>query len=807
MYHVISTGFTAILLYLISYTFYRIGYYSLQIHRKFWNLVLAFAFFLTAIAGLFIALQISYKWNIPYIKEILRWHVEFGTGLAITGIFHFAWHLNYYGRFFKTTELNPGNAEPQKTDSLSIKVNLYIVGFISSSIQLLMMKEIMNISGGYELITGSFLGSWLIGSALGASIASKSTLNDIRKINLIFSISPFVSLFLMLFLSRLFLSPGETPSFLAAIIYTLIVLLPFCIVSGFTFIKLIGLAGMNNSFLPGKSFSIETSGGIASGVVISVLTTGLLGTYKLLILMILMAVAYVSATYLIQKPKLKITSKLVILLLSTLVIILNTDIFFRQLLLPAIKVTSTKDTPYGNITTGKYKGEESVYYDHRLLSYNDDATEREEDIHYALLQIESPEKVMIISGSLLTRLPEIMKYPVKRIIYIERDPALADYEARNSDIASGKVIIIHNDALTYLRKSEDTVDAIILLIPPPTTLLLDRYYTFEFFNEVRKKLKPDGVFICSPGPGDNYMNKESINLYSSIYNSLAAHFKNIKPVLGYKLYFIASDKSISLSFCRLVTEKNIKNVYVNSDFLDDESILRKSEEVKALIDPQIQQNRLAFPVASFHSQSYQFSKSLGEKIPAIVLMIAIFALPVITIKRKNLLMYFSASALAGFEIIILLSLQLMVGNMYQLTGLVIAGLMTGLAAGSGINIRLLNTISLRNKVIFQILFYIIFGATYNYMVLIKSGMLSVVLILLSGFIPALITGRIFRELTFKPEGIADSPLIYSADLTGSAFGFIFISGFAVPLLGIQSSIFILSALIFAGILFGTVSNK
>jgi len=807
MYHVISTGFTAILLYLISYFFYRIGYYSLQIHRKFWNLVLALAFFLTAIAGVFIALQITYKWNIPYIKEILRWHVEFGIGLAITGIFHFIWHLGYYGKLFKTTEANPEKQNPQKTDSFSIKMNLFIIGFVSSSVQLLMMKEIMNISGGYELITGSFLGSWLTGSALGASIASKSTLNDIRKINLVFSLSPLVSLFLMLFLSRLFLSPGETPSFLAAIICTLIILLPFCIVSGFTFIKLIRIAGMNNSFLPGKSFSIETTGGIVSGVVISVLAAGMLGTYKLLLLIILMSAAYVAATYFIQKPQVKITFKYVILLLCTLVIILNTDIFFRQILLPAIRVTSTKDTPYGNISKGKYKGEESLYYDHRLLSYNDDATEREEDIHYAMLQTESPEKVMIISGSLLTRLPEIMKYPVNKIIYIERDPYLTDYETRISDSAAEKVVIVNKDALTYLRNSDETVDAIILLIPPPTTLLLDRYYTFEFFHEVRKKLKPDGVFICSPGPGDNYMNKESINLYSSIYNSLTANFKNVKPVLGNKLYFIASDKTISLSFCQLVEERNIKNFYVNSDFLDDERIVRKSEEINGLIDRGIKQNRLVFPVASFHSQAYEFSKSLGEKIPALVLMFTIFALPVITIKRKNLLMYFSASALAGFEIIILLSLQLMVGNMYQLTGLVVAGLMTGLSAGSGINIRLLNTISFRNKVIILILFYIIFGATYNYIVLIKSSALSVFLIVLSGFIPALITGRIFRELTFMPEGVSDSPLVYSADLAGSAFGFIVITGFAVPLLGIQTSIFILSVLIFSGMLFGTIRNK
>ena len=46
-------------------------------------------------------------------------------------------------------------------------------------------------------------------------------------------------------------------------------------------------------------------------------------------------------------------------------------------------------------------------------------------------------------------------------------------------------------------------------------------------------------------------------------------------------------------------------------------------------------------------------------------------------------MYFSASALAGFEIIILLTLQLTAGNMYQSAGLILASLMAGLAIGAG----------------------------------------------------------------------------------------------------------------------------
>ena len=71
MYHVIGTGSTAILLYLISYFFYRTGYYSIQFHRKFWNSILASAFLLTALAGIFLALQVNYKWNIPFIKSVL----------------------------------------------------------------------------------------------------------------------------------------------------------------------------------------------------------------------------------------------------------------------------------------------------------------------------------------------------------------------------------------------------------------------------------------------------------------------------------------------------------------------------------------------------------------------------------------------------------------------------------------------------------------------------------------------------------------------------------------------------------------
>jgi spermidine synthase len=807
MYHVIGTGLTAILLYLISYFFYRFGFYSAQFHNKLWNSLLATAFILTSIAGVFMALQINYKWDIPFVKTVLKWHVEFGIGLTLTGIFHFIWHFSYFKKLFKKSDIYIEYGDSVNMSSSEINSNLFIVGFVSSSVQLLLIREMMNISGGYELITGIFLCSWLIGSAIGAALAGKSPLFNIRRINLIFAMSPVVSLMLMIFLSRLFLKTGETPSFLVSMISTFLILIPFCLVSGFTFVKLITIAASGNNYQPGKSFSIETAGGVASGILVSVLTSGLINTYKLLLLIILLAIAYVLLNFFLRGLKAKIILKILFASLGILIIIFNPDLVFRKLLLPGVKVTETEDTPYGNITEGNYKGEVSVYYNQRLLAYNDDVIEREENIHYAMLQCESPDKVILVSGSLQSHLPEILKYPVKKIIYIERDPALARSALSSSDGFQGELVIANNDAFRFIRNSKEMVDVIILLIPPPTTLLLNRYYSTEFFKEVKKILNPGGIFMCSPGPGDNYLNEESLNLYSSIINSLKDAFKSVMPVVGNKMYFIASDKKLSLSYCQIIERRGIDNIYVSQDYLADDLIALKSDKVNSLIDYSIRQNRYAYPVASFYSQSYNFSKNADEKLPAILLMILVFAVPVITIKRANLLMYFSASALAGYEIIILLTLQLIMGNMYQFTGLIIAGLMTGLAVGAGADIKFLRSYSPGIKSLTLLIFYICIGLIYNNIITIQREVPGLILIMVSAFLPAFMTGHLFRDLTTERQGSSIPSAVYSADLAGSAFGFIFISGFAVPALGIKVSVFLLSSLVFAGILFGTFSNK
>jgi spermidine synthase len=807
MYHVIGTAITVSALYLISYIFYRTGLYSLASHRRLWNTILAVTFIITALAGLFMALQINFKWNIPGIKSILKWHVETGAGMAITGIFHFIWHLSYFKKIFSRTEEPSELKISPEMSSVDISINLFLIGFTSMSVQILLIREIMNISGGYELTTGIFLGSWLVTSGIGASAASKSSLNDLRRINLMFSISPLASLVLLILLSRLFLQTGQTPSFLVSIIFTFLVLVPFCIVSGFSFVKLIAAARKVNMFIPGKSFSIETIGGITAGIILSVLTAGLLDTYQLLLTIIALSLAYTILTFFVKGRRMKFIVKLLIAILAAFILSSGPDNFFRHLLLPGVKVTETKDTPYGNITFGEYSGEKSIYYNQRLLAYNDDVAEREENIHYALLQNKNPEKVLLISGSLKSNVQEILKYPVSKILYIERDPELIKSVSEKVNPGNTELIIVNRDAFRYLKGENEKFDAVLLLLPPPSTLSLNRYYTIEFFNDVKKRLNPDGVFMCSPGIWDNYPNNASVNFYSSVYNSLTAVFKNVEPIAGNKLYFIASDAEVSVSVCKLAEERKINNVYVCSDFLADDLIESKSSEILSLLDKGARKNSLLFPVASLHFQSYNFSKDVNEKIPSIILMIVVFALPVLTVSRRNLLMYCSASAMAGFEIIILLFIQLTVGNMYQFTGIILAALMAGLAAGAGMNSKFLNSIKLKTKALFIAIYYAIIALGTGLLVSVNSIIAAVLVIILSVLLPSFLTGHIFRELTISDSDGSDSAVTYSSDLAGSAFGFILISGIAIPLIGLKASIFLLSGLIFAGILLGTNRNK
>jgi hypothetical protein len=90
---------------------------------------------------------------------------------------------------------------------------------------------------------------------------------------------------------------------------------------------------------------------------------------------------------------------------------------------------------------------------------------------------------------------------------------------------------------------------------------------------------------------------------------------------------------------------------------------------------------------------------------------------------------------------------------------------------------------------------------------IKHSCPVILIIILTTLLPSFITGHLFREISNSVSEKSGPSSVYSADLAGSALGFILVSGILVPLLGIKASLFFLSIMIFTGFLFGANRNK
>ena len=104
-YLIFPIGILLLISYLLTLSLSRLSFIKLATHRKIWNVLLLTAFFVTAVLGLILAIQVNYKIKIPFIKQLLTLHVDFGIGMTTIAVFHFLWHWNYYLSLFKKKNL------------------------------------------------------------------------------------------------------------------------------------------------------------------------------------------------------------------------------------------------------------------------------------------------------------------------------------------------------------------------------------------------------------------------------------------------------------------------------------------------------------------------------------------------------------------------------------------------------------------------------------------------------------------------------------------------------------------------------
>ncbi|MCU0377014.1 MAG: hypothetical protein MUC78_02040 [Bacteroidales bacterium] len=807
MYHAGPIGLTTLVIYLFTLFLTSTRFIDGRAHRRFWNWILLGTFLVTALFGLFMAMQITYKWNIPFAGQLLQWHVEFGIAMAFTALIHLTWHFKYYfGKPGNSSDLIADTGLKVEGDSkvpVPVAMLLMLTGFASSSSQFILLREAVILGGGAESSTGLFLWLWLMISASGAVSGGRSRMAQPGRLMWTFLavmvLAPASYVAMNLFL----LSPGETPSFIQTFIILTVSVAPLSFISAFVFIRLTALMLESRGTRPGTSFGIETAGSVAAGIITTITVTLNISNFQLYLLIVL-----ASATMIIILLYPRHTRKRNLFLLSIplaiLVLLFSPDPAIRSLLIGGIKAESSVDTPFGNITTGSYSGEKTVFYDHRPLFFAGDVISTEENVHYALLQRDKYGRVMVISGGLLRHTPELQKYSISELVYLEHDPGIIAAEGAHDTISGRMEITVEKvDPLRYLRRSTDKFDAVIQLIPPPATLALNRFYTIEYFKLVKERMTPGAVFMCTPMPWYNYSPESYRRGLSPVYNALNDLFRYVIIFPGSSLYMIASDSPLSDSVSVMAEKVSFSNTYVNGDYIDDNDIRRKSEQIISVIDTTVRVNSAAMPVSSWFSNLLSIEKR-GISGSSLVLLVILVIFPFVFAPRGGLMMFASSAGLAGFGMIMVFTLQITVGSIYLLTALIISLLMAGLAAGASFK----NPTPRHSLIIIaSMLAFVYFITGLMLPVIVRvSPWLVTGLVMVFTIVAAFLTGAVYMVLTTSAAARGPGD-IYAADLAGAALGYLIVATLLVPLLGTSNVCFLLGGLILIAVTLVSVFFK
>ncbi|MBU1853750.1 MAG: fused MFS/spermidine synthase [Candidatus Omnitrophica bacterium] len=600
------------------------------------------------------------------------------------------------------------------------KLNLsaVILGLTSIIGQIIIIRELIIVFYGNELSLGVILASWLFWVSIGSTVlgrlvnrlkSKEATLSNIQ-------LSLAVFLPLNIFLIRniksiLNISTGEIIGFIPMFNCSFLSLSLLCMMLGFTFI-LIARLSAENSKIPsrevGKIYLLEGLGASIGGLLysfflIKALTpfqnAFIVGSLNLMISLLfnrnlfqLIYLIGLSTTFIFNWPA-------------------HLEKYTRQLQFRPFELVESTDSIYGNITVTKSKTQFSFYENGLLIFTSPDLLTSEESVHYALLEHPAPKDVLLIGGGVSGSLKEILKHPIESLDYVELDPLIIKLAEKYLPlIKDDRVNIIHADGRFFV-KSDLAIrgyDVVILDIPDPYTAMLNRFYSIEFFREVKKILAPDGILSFSLTSSENYINQEQAYYLASIYNTLKQEFQDIKILPGDRATFLATNKSDMLTYEADILIKRLRERRISSKFVREYYLPFKLDPLRIkYIEDTLREftgakiNQDFKPISYFYHMSVWmglFHSGKGilpylQKINLNLFILIIVFLFFLGYLIKHLVKFTfklpviisigtTGMSEISFQIIVILTFQFLYGYIYYKIGLILTSFMIGLVLGS-----------------------------------------------------------------------------------------------------------------------------
>ena len=332
---------------------------------------------------------------------------------------------------------------------------------------------------------------------------------------------------------------------------------------------------------------------------------------------------------------------------------------------PNEQLMETKNSVYGNLAVTRTGNQLNFYESGLPVGTSQDEAFNEYLVHFPMLSHADPQKVLLIGTGFSGALREILKYTPKQVFYTELDPSIiglarAYIPAFRHILDGGRVLVIKEDPRRSLKSLPKDLDVVIINLPNPSTALINRYFTDDFFKEVRGHLKPDGVMATHLVFAADSISAPLGDLGTCLYKTIQKNFPSVVVLPEDVLFILASGKPLShdpQELVRRLRERGIHNYFVNPPAIDyryTTDRIGKTQEVfktnttariNSDLHPQGYLYNLIYWLSIFHQDFAGIFASIMRTNYCVVLLLAVF---LILLLRKHLLV--TAMSVGGFSL-------------------------------------------------------------------------------------------------------------------------------------------------------------
>jgi len=726
----------------------------------------------------------------------------------------------------------------------------FLLGFTSLLIQIVVARELLTSFLGNEISIAIILLVWLgfvaLGSAVGGRVmrAEASAASALPWLQLTTALVLIPAVWVAQAGGGVGRFPGQVvgPGTMALLAAASLAL-P-CVLLGATFAALCRAAeGDSADFHIAKVYALEAGGAVVAGLLFHFRLADHFGSAHSAL--IAAGVNAAAATCMWRSRELRALAAVVGWCVGTAVVLV-------LLLLPpglhgldgpglgrrwrGMTVLAETNSRYGNVAVVDVGS--IVFYEAGLPVFStDDAAANEAAVHPAMLMHPEPTRVLMIGGGLGGGIEEVLKHEPAVLNYVELDRKLVDLarehvpggvaEAADILYIDGRAHVREQAAIT---REKQLYDVVLVLTPDPSTTSLSRFYTVEFFEDLRGVLAPGGIACIGLTAAQAKLSGPRQYLHATVYRALKETFPHVILIPGEYTQYVASPAQIGeqakphLLAERLV-ERSIETAFVNEAWLDFalgelpremlEGSLREAGDVPA--------NRDSRPLAAH----YWLRMWLAEVAPGVAgaldaapglarltwVLVPVSLGLALLFRRSRRLPQVGASVCIwgtgflemGAQLALVMAYQAVAGYLYHHIGILMALFMLGLAVGAMVGKRLAGN-GARRMLLGAVALQAASAACLPLLLTVARSAGPLVGVVFAGGAcwMGLMGGLNFPlavAVTAGPSGDAAraASRLYALDLLGAAAGAVLIGAIAIPAVGIVTSCRILAAILLAAL--------